>query len=115
VTGIPFDLACLAIGLALSWLGTLAFPEHPGWVSIAIDVLIVFVVPYVPPFKLPGSQCGSLWSSCDPSWHTIGAKAAAVPASHWIGAAAILAAPFVMCHLFARRAGTRPAFQRRVR
>ena len=115
-SGIPFDLSCLAIGLVLSWLGTLAFPKRPGWVAVVIDILIVYVISYLPPFKLGASSCGALWSSCDPSWHSIGAKAAALPPLAWIGGGAVLAAPFVMCHLFARRAaGTRPAFQGRGR
>jgi hypothetical protein len=113
-TGLPFDLACLIIGAVLSWLGTLAFPRHPALVASAIDVFIVWVLPYTPPFRLPGSQCGSLWSAgqatvnprsaCIPSWGAVGKAAAAVPPGHWIKAAVILGVPFILCHVFAGRA-----------
>jgi len=102
-TGIPFDLICLGIGVVLSWFGTLIFRKHPGLVATAIDVFLVFVLPYTSPFRLPGSQCGSLWSSCNPSAGTVGKGVAAVPPLHWIGAAIILVGVYGWCFFFARR------------
>ena len=117
MTGLPFVLACLAIGLALSWLGTLVFPKQPGLVAFTIDAIIVLAIPYLPPFRLPHTSCVYIARSalpCDASWTVIGARLAAVQQSHWIGGAAILAAPVIMCYLFdARR--TRPAVQGRGR
>lgn len=116
MTGMPFAAACLAIGLVLSWLGTLAFPKHPGWVAAAIDVLIVYVISYLPPFKLPGSSCGALWSSCNPSWGAIGTEYSRTAPHAYVIAGIILAAPFVMCWFFASRAaGARPALRGRPR
>jgi hypothetical protein len=117
MTGMPFVLAALAIALVLSWVGTLVFSKQPGLVAFTIDVIIVLAVPYLPPFRLPDTSCVYIARSalpCDPSWAVIGARGAAVPASHWIGGAVILAAPFAMCFFFdRRRAGRRPAFQGR--
>jgi hypothetical protein len=109
VSGLPFVLACLAIGLVLSWLGILAFPKQPGLVAFTIDVIIVLALPYLPAFKR-GTSCVYIARStlpCDPSWTVIGARYAAISQSHWIGGAAVLAAPFVMCYLLASRATRR--------
>jgi hypothetical protein len=113
-SGPPFVAAILAIGVALSWFGTLIVPRYPGWVSVVIDIILIWVVPFVGPFKKPGSQCGSLWSSCDPSWSYIAGQFKAVPALSWAGAAAALAVPVILCPYFARRrrgpAGREPAY-----
>jgi hypothetical protein len=102
VTGVPFVLSCLVIGVTLSWAGTMIFWRSPGWVAVAVDVTLVYVVPYLPPFKEPGaSGCGSLWSSCNPSWTAVAGKVLAVPQHAWIGGAACLAVPVLTCYLVA--------------
>jgi hypothetical protein len=109
VTGVPFVVACLVIGVTLAWAGTMIF-RRPGWVAVAVDVTLVYVVPYVPPFRLTGvtlTSCGSLFSSCDPSWTAVAGKVLAVPQHAWIGAAACLAVPVLACYLTAY--GPRPA------
>ena len=105
---VPFLLACAAAGTVLPWLGTLALPRCPGWVAVVTDVLIVFVLAYLPPFDTgpppPGGRgCGSLWSACDPSWPAIGHEYAAVPAAAWLVGTVLLAWPFVVASGCARR------------
>jgi hypothetical protein len=104
VTGVPFVVACLVIGVTLAWAGAMIFWRSPGWVAVAVDVTLVYVVPYVPPFKRAGvtlTSCGSLFSSCDPSWTAVAGKVLAVPQHAWIGGAACLAVPVLTCYLVA--------------